>query len=158
MIKKLILMRGITGSKKSTLAKQLVDQGQIFSTDDYFMVDGRYNFDASLLGIYHNKNVNRVKDAMVSGISPVVIDNTNLTLGDMQLYLEMAKEFDYEITVAQINLDCVGELDSYDLIRFTPSLLGGWPAPEAVTTMTAADTAVAPYELMREIAQVLLVS
>jgi predicted kinase len=110
MSKRLILMRGITGSGKSTLAKQLVDQGQIFSTDDYFMVDGKYNFDASLLGIYHNKNVNRAKDAMISGVSPVVIDNTNLTLRDMRPYLELAKEFDYDIEVAQIDLDDVDEL------------------------------------------------
>ena len=117
MSKKLILLRGITGSGKSTRAKQLVDQGQIFSTDDYFMVDGKYKFDASQLGVYHNKNVNRAKSAMIGGVSPVVIDNTNLTLRDMRPYLELAKEFDYEITVAQIDLDDVDELVKRQLGR-----------------------------------------
>lgn len=110
MNKQLILMRGITGSGKSTLAQQLVGSGEIFSTDDYFMVDGKYKFDATKLGFYHKQNVERSKEAMARGVSPVVIDNTNLTLKDMRPYLDLAKEFGYSVSVAQIDLDDVDEL------------------------------------------------
>ena len=45
MTKKLIINRGIPGSGKSTSAKKLAPKEQIFSTDDYFMKNGKYIFD-----------------------------------------------------------------------------------------------------------------
>jgi tRNA uridine 5-carbamoylmethylation protein Kti12 len=56
--KTLYIMRGVPGSGKSTLAKQLAegDESKIFSTDDYWMKDGTYQFDPKMLGNAHEWN------------------------------------------------------------------------------------------------------
>lgn len=97
--KQLIIVRGISGSGKSTLAKQLAGTtGKIFSTDDQFMSpEGEYKFDPSLLGKHHQTNQNLAKEAMQQGISPIVIDNTNTTMKEMQPYVLLAKEFGYKV-------------------------------------------------------------
>jgi adenylate kinase family enzyme len=44
-------MRGLPGSGKSTKAKELAgEQGLVFSTDDFFMVNGKYIFDPKMIG------------------------------------------------------------------------------------------------------------
>jgi adenylate kinase family enzyme len=49
--KTLILMRGLPGSGKSTKAQILAGKdGLIFSTDDFFMVNGKYVYDAKMIG------------------------------------------------------------------------------------------------------------
>jgi len=74
--KVLILLRGVSGSGKSTLANQIVGDGQIFSTDDYWIQDGEYKFNSEQLGAAHKWNQNRAIIAMEQGVSPIIIDNT----------------------------------------------------------------------------------
>jgi hypothetical protein len=60
--KRLILLRGLPGSGKSTLAREIAGKnGVICSTDDFFYNDGRYIFDASKLGEYHDLNKEKGK-------------------------------------------------------------------------------------------------
>jgi NEDD4-binding protein 2 len=79
--KTLYILRGISGSGKSYLSKQIIKEhdgkGEIFSTDDYFMKDGKYVFDGKKLGIAHDWNQKRSFEAMKKGITPIIIDNTN---------------------------------------------------------------------------------
>ena len=61
-------MRGLPGSGKSFKAKKLAgDKGVVFSTDDFFMIGGKYQFDAKLLGDNHEKNYKRAVEAMKEG-------------------------------------------------------------------------------------------
>lgn len=79
------IMRGCAGSGKSTLAKQLAgNTGEIFASDDFFMEDGKYNFNASKLGTAHQWNYNRIRNAIDRGVSPVIADNTNVTHFDLK--------------------------------------------------------------------------
>ena len=48
--KKLIIMRGLPGSGKSTKDKQLGEGGTILSTDDFWYVDGEYKYDKETQG------------------------------------------------------------------------------------------------------------
>lgn len=74
-------MRGLPGSGKSTLAKKLAGQaGVIYSTDDFFMIKGEYVYDPKKIGEYHQKNFERTSESIKKGVSPIVIDNTNIKL------------------------------------------------------------------------------
>lgn len=99
-MKKLILMRGLPGSGKSFLGKQLAKQAadtKIYSTDDLFMVNGEYRFNPAKLGKFHKENQLRVEHAMGKGISLIIVDNTNTQLWEMRPYIKMAKKFGYLI-------------------------------------------------------------
>jgi adenylate kinase family enzyme len=52
--KELVLMRGLPGSGKSTKARKIAGEvGVIYSTDDFFMIDGKYIYNPKLIGDYH---------------------------------------------------------------------------------------------------------
>src|SRR5690606_1663060 len=94
--RKLILMRGLPGSGKSTLAQELAgDDGQIHSTDDLFMIDGKYQFNPDLLSLNHAKNVENVSHAMQRGVTPIVVDNTNTRAYEMKQYVLLANKYNY---------------------------------------------------------------
>ena len=58
-------MRGLPGSGKSTKAKKIAGKfGIVYPTDDFFMVNGEYNFDSYMIGEYHEKNFKRTVEAM----------------------------------------------------------------------------------------------
>lgn len=101
---KLILMRGVSGSGKSTLAKQLADNhpgAVIYSTDDYFMVEGNYEFDPKMIGANHAKNQARSKRAMQEGVSCIIIDNTNTQAWEMRPYVDAANAHGYTVEIHQ---------------------------------------------------------
>lgn len=100
MSKKLILCRGLPGSGKSYLAKEL-GQGKSYSTDDFFVVNGEYRFNLKLIGKAHEWNQNRVKMAMVSGEAVVVVDNTMTQKWEMLPYVKMAQEYGYEVEIRE---------------------------------------------------------
>ncbi|XP_029923136.1 NEDD4-binding protein 2-like 2 [Myripristis murdjan] len=96
----LILMRGLPGSGKTTLAKELLSTGPsglILSTDDYFAHKNGYDYDPSLLGVAHEWNQSRAKEAMNNRHSPVIVDNTNIQAWEMKPYIKMALERGYSI-------------------------------------------------------------
>jgi predicted kinase len=111
----LYITRGISGSGKSTLAKSLAPKENIFSTDDLFMVDGEYKFDPTKLGLYHKMNQERVEDAMIKGISPIVADNTNTQSWEIQPYVKLADKHGYKVELKEPNTPW--KFDSKELAR-----------------------------------------
>jgi predicted kinase len=97
-----IIMRGIPGCGKSTLAQQLEKDAQdlgmttvICSTDSFFMVEGVYKFDQKLLGPNHEKNRAKAKYYIGEGYDVIIIDNTNLTTKEVEPYCEMGLDAGY---------------------------------------------------------------
>jgi hypothetical protein len=101
--KQLIIMRAPSGAGKSSLAKILGMGGVIYSTDDFFEVDGKYNFDGSKLGQAHKWNFERAIEAMKKGISPIVIDNTNVKFYEAKAYVKAGIELGYSISFEEPN-------------------------------------------------------
>jgi predicted kinase len=92
----LIVMRGVPGAGKSTKAKSLVGNGSIHSTDDLIEKAGDYNeFFASMvasknfapLSRMHSQNLKDAIASMKNGITPVIIDNTNIKQNDSKEYV-----------------------------------------------------------------------
>ena len=98
----LIVMRGIPGSGKSTKAKQLVGtNGVIHSTDDVIESQGDYNEffenmfatkDFSPLSKAHSTNLKNLINSLKSGMSPVILDNTNIKQNEAKSAVKAALE------------------------------------------------------------------
>ena len=118
MEKTLVLLRGLPGSGKSTVAKliarTLTTAGLsyvICSADSYFVgEDGIYCFDPCKLGAAHNKCRADAGESMLAGIDYVIVDNTNTTKREMQPYKELADEFGYTV-----KCQTVGNLTDIDI-------------------------------------------
>jgi tRNA nucleotidyltransferase/poly(A) polymerase/predicted kinase len=95
--RRLVLMRGLPGSGKSTRAKEIAgNHGKIFSTDDYF--GDPYVFDGSKIAQAHQWNQDRTAKAMAAGHPLVVVDNTNIKREHMEPYLKLAKQHGYDVS------------------------------------------------------------
>lgn len=115
MRKHLILLRGIPGSGKSTVAELLADMGvspiyesregykfrgrpvSICTADDYFMVDGKYKFDGDKLGIAHKVCKNKCESAMKANDERVIVANTLTTEKEIKPYFELAEKYGYMV-------------------------------------------------------------
>ena len=98
--KNLILIRGVSGSGKSTFAEEfLYPTSLIISTDDFFMVDGEYQFNPELLAENHDKCFKSVESEMQApqqDICPnIVVHNTFTQAWEMRRYRELADKYGY---------------------------------------------------------------
>jgi predicted kinase len=95
----LFLIRGLPGSGKSTLAKQL--GLTVFEADQFFMKDGVYQFDPSLLAEAHKQCQENTFKELSKGNS-VCVANTFTKRWEMQPYIEMADVIDARLTVVSL--------------------------------------------------------
>jgi predicted kinase len=93
MTQKMILVRGLPGSGKSTVAHSLVGFDFFhYETDQFWMVDGEYKFDMSRIKEAHQWCQDEVRKCLTNGFSPIV-SNTFTTQKEMMPYFQMAKVF-----------------------------------------------------------------
>lgn len=97
--KMMIIARGPSGSGKSHMVQSLAKQhsAPIFSSDDYFMKDGKYVFNGSEIGRAHEWNRQRVAEAAKSSSPVIIVDNTNTQFWEMKPYVEIANQYGYEV-------------------------------------------------------------
>lgn len=110
---KLILMRGVSGSGKSTRAGELLERLPdcvVLSTDDLFVVDGKYVFDPARLGENHLENQERARRAMLEKRATIIIDNTNIQAWEMKPYKRLALEHGYHVEILEIPAPHIDEL------------------------------------------------
>ena len=87
----LVLIRGLPGSGKTTMARELSRKGyDHHEADHYFEREGTYKFDPAKLSDAHTQCLERTKDSLTRGISCVVA-NTFTRCWEMRPYLEAAK-------------------------------------------------------------------
>lgn len=137
------ILRGLSGTGKSTLAKILKEGitsngvASIFSTDDLFMVEGEYQFDPSKLGEYHSENLRLATDfmqrfAVWKTHTPAycIIDNTNTQHWEYAKYKEAAEENGFFVQVVSLSWD------AKDIPKYAKRNTHGVPE-EAIERMAA---------------------
>jgi len=96
-IKTCIIMRGNSGSGKTTIVDKLskLMDLKIYSTDSYFYKDGNYMFEKDKLCEYHNLNFDNFKKGIKNNQLSICVDNTNINFSEYVRYLEYARNYGY---------------------------------------------------------------
>lgn len=124
-MKTLILIRGLQGSGKTTLAKMIihnrasnpslndhVPSGFDVSADEFFCLNtGEYDFDSTKLNEAHKWCQKQCRDAMnikCEMSELIVVHNTFAQQWEVDPYLAMAKEYAYTVQM----IECQGHFDN----------------------------------------------
>ena len=103
---KLILIRGIPGSGKSTFARfiQSLDPTYLVCEADQYFVDieGEYKYDPSKIKEAHEWCQDRVTHSLAFG-KPTIVANTFVRKWELQPYIDMATEFNIPYSIITMN-------------------------------------------------------
>ena len=111
---RLILIRGLPGSGKSTFAKSYFNSHIHLEADMYFIQpDGSYDWVAEQLGKAHSWCLETAKIMLNNG-QDVVVSNTFTTLKELEPYINFAKSTDVPYGVFRMSTQ-------YDSIHGVPS-------------------------------------
>jgi predicted kinase len=95
MERTLIILRGLPGAGKSSLAK-LFD-APICCADDYFMNNGNYEWKANQIGNAHLWCQKKCKTLMDVNAEKIVIANTTVAARDLRPYTDLAEKYGYRV-------------------------------------------------------------
>lgn len=139
-----IICRGIPGSGKSTITKQIVKtcaaknlSCKVHSTDDKCIVNGMYEFNPDNLNRNHAMTLNEFNQSIANQVNVVICDNTNCRVPNYRPYLDSAKEAGYEVAFICF---IPGEIDDHmarnihnvpkdTLIKMKHTLTTNWNVP-----------------------------
>lgn len=110
-MKQVIIMMGAPGSGKTTYIKNNFPGAIVVSADHYFIKDGEYRFDHTQLSQAHKQCFDKFNDhiskyAVIIGDAPIiVVDNTNTRLKELRPYIDLAKDYGYNVKIIAIKCD-----------------------------------------------------
>ena len=102
----LILLRGLPGAGKTTLAKTILqlresDEPEVLSADDFFINEnGMYEFDFAKIKEAHQYCQFRCSERMRQQKAKIVVANTFTQEWEMKIYFEMAERYNYRVHTA----------------------------------------------------------
>ena len=102
----LILLRGLPGSGKTTLAKVLSENNTypIFSVDDFFTnaATGEYTFNFKDNHLAYKQCEEFTREAMQQNRTKIFVHNTFTMDWELEPYFKLAAEFNYELFVVTV--------------------------------------------------------
>lgn len=104
-MKTVTVLRGISGSGKSTFTKKNHPNAVVCSADNFFIdKEGNYNFDPRKLSEAHRYCMSTFLTALEEGKEDVVVDNTNIRLWEASPYISVAAAKGYTVKVVRFNV------------------------------------------------------
>lgn len=100
-LRNVIIIRGCSSSGKSSFAnllQTLYPSAEICCADDWFYVDGKYNFSFSKLGYVHKMCLDKFKNCVDNKKKLIIVANTNTTPKEWGPYEKYAKDSNYRVT------------------------------------------------------------
>lgn len=101
----LILLRGLPGAGKSTLADILSENRKhpVFSVDDYFTDEkGHYNFNYQENHLAYQYCLQQTENAMIKKAEKIFIHNTLTLDWELKAYFELAGKYNYMVHVLTV--------------------------------------------------------
>lgn len=101
----LIILRGLPGSGKTTLAKVLSEnRWPVFSIDDYFTdpATGMYSFQFDKNHLAYKHCQERTEQAMKNASEKIFIDNTFTLEWEIDPYFKLAARYNYRVFVITV--------------------------------------------------------
>ena len=97
-MKTLYIVRGVPGSGKSTFAKSV--GGVHIEADQFFMMNGKYNFDITKIKLAHKYCQNQTEawmktDGTQVNNDKIVVSNTFTQEWEMEPYFKLAEKYGY---------------------------------------------------------------
>lgn len=103
-----IILRGLPGSGKSSLAKQILEdtvkgdaKNHIISADNFFIRGEKYVYDPAKISEAHQYANTTFCQFASEGKSPLIVDNTHRQYWEMYHYLSVAIQYDYHIELME---------------------------------------------------------
>jgi predicted kinase len=96
----LLVIRGLPGSGKTTLAHTL--SPHVFAADDYFMVNGEYQYDRSKISLAHTKCYEDTTLALKEKRPLVIVTNVFQKKHTIARYAKLASECGYKFFVVDL--------------------------------------------------------
>ncbi len=99
-MKTLYIVRGIPGAGKSTFAKSV--GGVHIEADQFFMMNGKYNFDITKIKLAHKYCQNQTEawmktDGTQVNNNKIVVSNTFTQEWEMEPYFKLAEKYGYRV-------------------------------------------------------------
>lgn len=100
----LILLRGLPGSGKTTLAHLLSEEKYpVYSIDDYFTDEkGNYHFKFEENHLAYKKCEENIRQSMKNSESKIFVHNTCTMEWEMEMYFKLSAEFNYQLHILTV--------------------------------------------------------
>lgn len=99
---KVLILRGASGAGKSTFASKQKGYHITLEADQFFMKDGKYNFDFTKLKDAHEDCFKRFVKALNEGKN-VIVANTNTKFWEMERYVKECIKRDIGFKIITLN-------------------------------------------------------
>jgi predicted kinase len=110
---KVIILRGLPGSGKSTFTSKMEGVVKVVSADHYFHIndDQVYRFDPSKLGAAHAYCLRTFVNTLTKEdwVDTLVVDNTNCSAVEIAPYYALAQAYGVDCTIVHINTNLSDE-------------------------------------------------